>query len=88
MPGLLAFHAHPDDETISTGGTLAMLADRGVDASVVTATRGDVGMIHNRDDAEEIRPRLGEVREAEFVRSIEQAKPGNMGVSPVIDTSS
>ncbi|MBP1631825.1 MAG: hypothetical protein H6Q11_113, partial [Acidobacteria bacterium] len=26
MPGLLAFHAHPDDESLSMGGTLARYA--------------------------------------------------------------
>jgi len=65
MPGLLAFHAHPDDESISMGGTLADYASRGVPVTVVTATRGEAGEIHNRDDAVEVRPRLGEIREAE-----------------------
>ncbi|MEK7252870.1 MAG: PIG-L family deacetylase [Actinomycetota bacterium] len=65
MPGLLSFHAHPDDESIAMGGTLAELADRGVAVSVVTATRGEAGEIHNRDDADTVRHRLGEIREAE-----------------------
>jgi N-acetyl-1-D-myo-inositol-2-amino-2-deoxy-alpha-D-glucopyranoside deacetylase len=65
MPGLLAFHAHPDDESISMGGTLAEYADAGFSVSVVTATRGEAGEIHNRDDADEVRDRLGEIREAE-----------------------
>lgn len=65
MPGLLAFHAHPDDESISMGGTLAEYVDAGVPVTVVTATRGEAGEIHNRDDADEIRDRLGEVRQAE-----------------------
>ena len=65
MSGLLSFHAHPDDESISMGGTLAELADRGVAVTVVTATRGEAGEIHNRDDAEAVRERLGEIRESE-----------------------
>jgi N-acetyl-1-D-myo-inositol-2-amino-2-deoxy-alpha-D-glucopyranoside deacetylase len=65
MPGLLSFHAHPDDESISMGGTLAEYAEQGRPVTVVTATRGEEGEIHNRDDADEIRHRLGEVREAE-----------------------
>jgi N-acetyl-1-D-myo-inositol-2-amino-2-deoxy-alpha-D-glucopyranoside deacetylase len=65
MPGLLAFHAHPDDESISMGGTLAEYADAGARVTVVTATRGEAGEIHNRDDADEIRDSLGDVREQE-----------------------
>ena len=65
MPGLLAFHAHPDDESISMGGTLADYAARGVPVTVVTATRGEAGEIHNRDDVDEAREVLGDIREAE-----------------------
>lgn len=65
VPGLLSFHAHPDDESITMGGTLAELADRGVPITVVTATRGEAGEIHNRHDGDLVRPRLGEIREAE-----------------------
>lgn len=35
------FHAHPDDESIFTGGTLALLADAGVRTVVVLATGSD-----------------------------------------------
>ena len=34
-PRLLFVHAHPDDETIMTGGTIARYLDAGVD-SVIT----------------------------------------------------
>ncbi len=34
------FHAHPDDESIFTGGTIRQLADRGVRTVVVIATAG------------------------------------------------
>ena len=34
---LLAIFAHPDDESFRCGGTLAMLAQRGVRVQVVTA---------------------------------------------------
>lgn len=47
------------------GGTLAELSDRGVAVTVVTATRGEAGEIHNRPDADHVRHRLGEIREAE-----------------------
>jgi len=39
VPGLLAFHAHPDDESLSMGGTLARYADAGEHVVVVTASR-------------------------------------------------
>lgn len=40
---LLAVFAHPDDETFRCGGTLALLAQRGVRVQVLTATRGEAG---------------------------------------------
>jgi len=40
---LLAVFAHPDDETFRPGGTLALLARRGVRVQVLTATRGQAG---------------------------------------------
>ena len=42
-PVLLAIFAHPDDETFRCGGTLALLARRGVRVHVLTATRGEAG---------------------------------------------
>jgi LmbE family N-acetylglucosaminyl deacetylase len=42
-PTLLAVFAHPDDETFRCGGTLALLAARGVRVHLVTATRGEAG---------------------------------------------
>jgi len=42
-PVLLAIFAHPDDESYRCGGTLAMLAERGVRVQVLTATRGQAG---------------------------------------------
>jgi len=41
--GLLAIFAHPDDESFRCGGTLALLARRGVRVQVLTATRGQAG---------------------------------------------
>lgn len=39
----LFVHAHPDDETIATGGTLAALAAAGREPVVITLTRGEQG---------------------------------------------
>ena len=43
MSSLLAFHAHPDDESVSTGVTLAKYADEGHRVVVATATDGSAG---------------------------------------------
>lgn len=61
----MAFHAHPDDEAISTGGVLARYSAAGEQVVVVTATDGAEGEIHNYDDPEEIKPLLAEYRARE-----------------------
>lgn len=40
---LLAIFAHPDDETFRPGGTLALLAQHGVQVEVLTFTHGEAG---------------------------------------------
>src|SRR5699024_11540026 len=42
---VLAVHAHPDDESLSTGALLASLTAAGTRVVLVTATRGEVGEI-------------------------------------------
>lgn len=43
---LLLVHAHPDDETLTTGGTIARYAaDPGTDVTVVTCTLGEQGEV-------------------------------------------
>lgn len=42
---VLFVHAHPDDETLATGGLIAELAARGVEVAVLTATRGEQGEV-------------------------------------------
>jgi LmbE family N-acetylglucosaminyl deacetylase len=74
MSTLLLVHAHPDDESISTGGVMAKAHDEGRRVVLVTATRGEVGEIFVLDEAE-TRPRLAEVREAEL-----RAAAGVLGV--------
>ena len=62
---LTAVLAHPDDESLGVGGTLARYAARGVATYVVTATRGERGRYFTNEnrpsDAE-----VGRVREAEL----------------------
>ena len=71
MPGrLLAVHAHPDDESITMGGTMSVLAERGVQVANVCCTDGELATIVAADmPEEEYRPRLGEVRRAELQRA-------------------
>lgn len=69
---IMAVHAHPDDEVVFTGGTLALYHDRGVRTVLVTATGGEEGEIHDPDlDVEESRPRLREIRLGELRRGID-----------------
>ena len=45
MATVVFFHAHPDDESIATGGTMARLADEGHRVVLVVATRGEHGEV-------------------------------------------
>lgn len=86
----MAVHAHPDDETIIMGGTLAHYAatnsaTRGevTDVIVVTGTRGELGeiVIPERDTPEE-HARLGETRMDEIaaaMRALGVARWENLG---------
>ena len=65
MGTLLLVHAHPDDEAISTGGVMMKAKSHGHRVVLATATRGEVGEIHNMDE-ETSRPRLGEIRTEEL----------------------
>lgn len=64
---LLAMEAHPDDESIGVGGTLAKYAAAGVRTTLVTATRGERGEILDKSlDPKQARPQLGQIREGEL----------------------
>lgn len=74
---LLAVLAHPDDETFGIGGTLALYARRGVEISLICATRGEAG---------EVAPEfmqgyqlVGELREAEL-----RAAAAELGIHEII----
>jgi len=74
---LLCVLAHPDDESLGTGGTLARYAAEGVETYVITATRGERGRFG--DSAE--RPAadvVGTTREAEL-----RAAAAELGVHEV-----
>ena len=69
---LLFVHAHPDDETIATGGTIGMLVDAGVGVTVLTCTRGERGEVippelkHLEGDG----PALAAYREGELAEAM------------------
>ena len=63
-PTVLAAFAHPDDEVFRCGGTLALLARRGVRVQTLTATRGGGGSCG--DPPLCTRDRLPDVREEEL----------------------
>ena len=61
---IMAVHAHPDDESIGTGGILARYADEGVRTILVTCTGGEVGEI--ADAAMATPDNLADIREREL----------------------
>jgi N-acetyl-1-D-myo-inositol-2-amino-2-deoxy-alpha-D-glucopyranoside deacetylase len=42
---ILLVHAHPDDETINNGATMALYADKGAQVTLITCTRGEEGEV-------------------------------------------
>ena len=64
MTTLLCIVAHPDDETMLCGGTLAALAMHGVAVAVLCATRGEGGELGEPPVC--TREELGRVREMEM----------------------
>ena len=45
QPRLLLVHAHPDDETINNGVTMAKYVDQGCHVTLITCTRGEEGEV-------------------------------------------
>jgi LmbE family N-acetylglucosaminyl deacetylase len=65
----MAVLAHPDDESLGFGGTLAKYASEGVDVFLLTATRGDGGRFRGlapNDPQHPGQPALGRIRETEL----------------------
>jgi LmbE family N-acetylglucosaminyl deacetylase len=73
---LLAVFAHPDDEVLCAGGTMARGAEAGAEIMIVSATRGERGQIRDPDAA--TRRTLGAVREGEL-----HAAAAGLGVARV-----
>jgi len=82
--GLVAVHAHPDDETLSTGGLLATWAAAGQPVCVVTCTRGERGEViarpgttsEGRAGLEGDGPALGAYRETELAAALARLADG------------
>lgn len=68
-PTILAFFAHPDDETMLAGGTLALLAESGADVHYLCATRGEGGEVGEPPLCAQ--DELGAVREQEMVCAVQ-----------------
>ncbi len=66
---ILSFFAHPDDETMLIGGTLALLAKAGHTVHYLVATRGEGG--ETGDPPLCSREDLGDVREQELVCAVQ-----------------
>ena len=66
MATLVCFHAHPDDESITTGGTMARAVAEGHRVVLVVATSGEYGEVP--DDLAEGET-LADRRVAETTRS-------------------
>jgi len=66
---LMAVLAHPDDESLGLGGTLAKYASEGVDVFLLTATRGDSGRYYGHSPDHHVHPgpaALAKIRETEL----------------------
>jgi N-acetyl-1-D-myo-inositol-2-amino-2-deoxy-alpha-D-glucopyranoside deacetylase len=68
---LMPVHAHPDDETIGTGGTMAKAVAEGRRVVLATCTRGEMGEIVVPElDTPDNHRRLGELRAVELERAM------------------
>ncbi|MFJ9367324.1 N-acetyl-1-D-myo-inositol-2-amino-2-deoxy-alpha-D-glucopyranoside deacetylase [Nocardia sp. NPDC101769] len=77
--GLLLVHAHPDDESITTGGTIAHYRKRGLPVTVVTCTLGEEGEVIGDDYAHLVAgqaDQLGGYRILELTRALAELDAG------------
>jgi N-acetyl-1-D-myo-inositol-2-amino-2-deoxy-alpha-D-glucopyranoside deacetylase len=68
---LLLVHAHPDDESIGTGATMAKYAAEGARVTLVTCTLGELGEIIPPDLRHMLPDELGQHRIGELARACE-----------------
>ncbi|MFT4089039.1 MAG: N-acetyl-1-D-myo-inositol-2-amino-2-deoxy-alpha-D-glucopyranoside deacetylase [Gordonia sp. (in: high G+C Gram-positive bacteria)] len=75
---MLVLHAHPDDESIMTGGVIARYLAEGVDVRVVTFTLGEEGEVIGDEYAHLVADQadqLGGYRIAELTRALAALSP-------------
>ncbi|CAN5471098.1 MAG: PIG-L family deacetylase [Chloroflexi bacterium] len=73
---LMTVHAHPDDETIGTGGVMARYAAEGQRVICVTCTNGEMGEIVVPElDTPENHERLADLRRGELARALSRLGP-------------
>jgi len=80
---VLAIGAHPDDETMFAGGTLAWAAARGMRVHVLGVTRGEGGDLG--EPPVTTQERLGEAREAELRAAVQALGLTGVEFLPYID---
>lgn len=71
----LLVHAHPDDETINNGATMALYADLGAQVTLVTCTRGEEGEVLVEEHSHKAATRddlLGEHRVIELADAMKE----------------
>jgi N-acetyl-1-D-myo-inositol-2-amino-2-deoxy-alpha-D-glucopyranoside deacetylase len=73
---LMTVHAHPDDETITSGGVMARYAAEGMRVVCITSTYGENGEIVVPEmDTPENHARLGKIRQDELARALAHLGP-------------
>jgi len=83
MSKILSVSAHPDDETLFAGGTLAMYAEKGHDVYMLDTTRGEGGEVGDPPLATE--ETLGQVREQEARNAAKALGAKDIFFLPFID---
>ncbi len=81
---LMCVLAHPDDETLGTGGVIAKYSAEGVETCVITATRGERGWFGDEADNPGLEA-LGRLREAELHAATEILGVSDMHLLDYID---
>jgi LmbE family N-acetylglucosaminyl deacetylase len=80
---VLAFFAHPDDETMLAGGTLALLARAGANMHYLCATRGEGGEMGEPPVC--TLEQLGETRQAEMACAVQELGGGRLDFLDYVD---
>ena len=81
---LLALFAHPDDESMGMGGTLAKYAAQGVETYYVCATRGERGWFGPEEQNPGLHA-LGQLREKELTAAVNELGMKGLSFLDLID---